>query len=159
MADRVPWRTAMVGASLMMTSCTSLPAPPHDLAINFSGRMSKFGYVAAIGFFTEGEMKSARWEFARMRSATMNWCRPDGRFVRRDIRWFDSTISTGQRCAMVIYTVQCPKPKRFSEKFAPPFSNSLEQDRFILANKPEMRPSEPSCGEKDRRLRNARPRD
>ncbi|HEY5723836.1 MAG TPA: hypothetical protein VIT45_16110 [Allosphingosinicella sp.] len=95
-------------------------------------------------------MNDPLWEFARAQNATMNWCNSEARLVRRDVRWFEATPVTGQRCAMAIYTVQCLEPKEWADTAKTPFANGLEADRAHMLGDPTFVPSEPGCGEKVR---------
>lgn len=141
--------------ALALTACVSVgPAkviapPPSKLYVNTFAKMSGFGRVTAISYFSEAEMSDAAWEFARIQQSIGNACAGYSQLVRRDVKWFPATEESGQACAMAVYTVECFAN---DETGAPaPFGpeSTLERDRQeALRQIPQSSP-EKACGDKD----------
>lgn len=123
--------TACVTTSAMRSSTAG--RPPDNLALNYKAMGSRLGYVVSLGYFTEAEMNDPRWEFARAKNATMNWCQSEVRLQRRDVRWVPAR-EAGRKCAIAIYTSRCLEPKSFEDPAEPGFADGLEHDRFFVAD-------------------------
>lgn len=128
--------------------------PPIYLSYGGSILTSSQGFVYSMAYFTEEQMNDARWEADRTRRAQWNYCKPKlAAMIRRDVRWFEPATSKAKRCAMVVYTMQCPTPKAYKDPSADAFAENRES---ILSQPPDKDPPEASCGEKNGFVRFAR---
>lgn len=145
---------AAIACALAQVQAQMVPAPvdppPEKMVINIEGRRSCLGYVVALSYFSEAEMQDPLWEFARAKTANMWWCQSEARLRRRDVRWVPANHGSGEQCAMVIYTSECPDPRDVADKTDPPYANRLEQDLETMMTQPVPGPSGPGCGQKDR---------
>lgn len=119
-------RSFLVGsiAVVALTSCTSVTSErrrsgrvvPEFVGDRWTGVKHDRGYVVRLEFFTRAEMKSSEWEFARAKSSAAWMCSGHEQLIYRDVRWFEPTPSSGQRCARVIYTIKCTPHEAFTSE-------------------------------------------
>lgn len=128
------------------------PAPPDHIAISILGTTSGRGrFIYRQGHFTEAQVRDPRWEVRRREKMNQIRMCPSYRIVRREIRWYEATPQSGERCAAIIYTGICasvldgPDPDLDARRIA-----ALRQD-------PDP-PIEAGCGEKDSARRSDPPR-
>jgi hypothetical protein len=111
--QRVLSRKTIVFASLtVLAGCVTNAVPPPDkLSINRDWSSSKFGFVYAAYYFTKPQIDDPRWERKRLQSMnTATICAGGTQVIRRDVRWFAATPTSGRACAAVVYTVKCDIP-------------------------------------------------
>lgn len=130
----------------LATSCTSLPAPPYNLAADWHAMTDQYGYVASIGYFTPAQMRDSSWEFARMQSAAGSLCTGFRYAVRRDVQWFKTRRGSGRRCARVVYSFRCTAEEDVGKAIP---ADALEATRAHIMAEPADGQLENDCGEKD----------
>jgi len=140
----------LLAATWALVSCRAVSPPPENMSINYSAESGRLGYVVGLSFFTKAQMKDPLWEFARLQRATMNWCQSESRYRRRDVRWVKTTGGGHQKCAIVVYTVECLVPRNVPDRVDPRFADHLEQSRTEMLSGSIANPPEPGCGRKDR---------
>jgi hypothetical protein len=102
---------AFAGPIVLAGCVTSAPPPPDNLSIDRHWSSSKFGFIYATYYYTEAQIDDPRWEKKRLESMeTATVCETGKRVVRRDVRWFAPTPTSGRKCAAVVYTIQCEIP-------------------------------------------------
>lgn len=117
--------------------------PPERVAVDRQWITSERGMIYEVGYFTEAQIASRAWEARRRELGGMvKRCESGKRIVRRDVRWFPATEVSGQRCAAVIYTIQCDAPTSAKE-------DNLARDRQSLLVGELAGEIEKGCGEKD----------
>lgn len=135
--------TAVILALVACTngSCaTHLPAPPSHLLPSIEYHGGRFGASAIrMAYFSAGEVSDRRWE-RRRRSEAVGYrqCPTGHRILRRDVRWYQPTLLSGQRCAAVVYTFQCTDQD-------PARADAIEQDRLYLLRMDEDPVAGPDC--------------
>lgn len=133
-------------AALALAACVTADRPepaPDRLAATRSWISSPRGYVFRIAYFTDAELQDPVWEQRRLTMMRqVRFCHAGERIGRRDVRWYESTTTSGQRCAAVVYTVQCS-----GRQHAP--GDRLSADRIGLLRADPEGPIESGCGEKD----------
>jgi len=144
--DRLAPIISICAAASLATSCTSLPAPPSNLAADWHAMTDEYGYVASIGYFTPAQMKDSNWEFARMQSAAGSLCTGYRYAARRDVQWFETRRGSGRRCARVVYTFRCTAAADIGKAIP---ADALEATRAHIMAEPVSGPLENDCGEKD----------
>ncbi len=149
----LPLMIACATAPLLVSAAPRLMDPPIYLSYGGQIVTSNRGFVYSMTHFTEEQMNDPRWENLRQERAQWNFCGPDKpRLLRRDVRWYDATPVSKQRCAMVVYTMECPKPKGFKERT----KDDLATDREAILTNPVKEELEKDCGEKNGYIRHAR---
>ena len=141
-----PSRCAKLAAAVLGAALTGSCAggPPAPMVSNRTWAPHHTGYVFRTGYYSRAELADPRWERGRrdMRQMT-RFCDPaTERVVRRDVRWYPATPTSGRRCAALVYTVQCQR--------ANPMVRRPAEDirRELLATEP-ARAIERDCGSKD----------
>ena len=118
-------------------------APPERLAANRIWTGNGRGYAFRIAYFTAAETADPRWEAARLEMMKQGrFCFSGERMLRRDIRWYEPTAASGQRCAALVYTMECT----VRNHIAP---DRLDADRIGFLRQDPEPPIEAGCGEKD----------
>jgi len=119
-------------------------APPGIMVADRTWHPNRTGYTFRAGYFSEAEVRDARWERGRleMMRAQGIICTPVGNVIRRDIRWYPATPLSGRRCAALVYTVSCGRENPMARHTADEVRSQL------LAVEPQ-RPIERDCGIKD----------
>ncbi|MET0249081.1 MAG: hypothetical protein ABW164_05065 [Sphingobium sp.] len=141
---------------LYLSSCAASPSdrsiapPPEYMAINYAAMSSRLGYVTSLGYFTEAEVDDPRWERSRRKRAGLKYCQSPARIERRDVRWVPAGDGSAQKCAVLVYTLRCFKPRDMIDDVDPPFADGLERDRHFMLTGPAGEPSGPGCGSKIR---------
>jgi hypothetical protein len=117
--------------------------PPDYIAVGIDATNGGRGFVYRQSYFSEAEVLDPRWEVRRRE--TMNRIRmcPTYRITRRDIRWYEPTPESGQRCAAIIYTAWCAGPGHGNPA-------RTEADRIAaLRQDVDAHPIGRRCGDKD----------
>jgi hypothetical protein len=138
-------RTLLLLTTGLMLGCVHVPAPPAMMVADRTWSPTRTGYTFRIGYFSEGEVRDARWERDRIRMMLEQGaqCSPSRRrIVRRDIRWYPATPLSGRRCAALVYTVSCGNEN-------PTAGRTAEDDRRALLAAEPQRPIAHDCGNKD----------
>ena len=154
---------------LGLTSCVSLKPedriatysgeilidPPENLSVGYHQLGMEDGYVVSLGYFTPAQVDDARWEFRRIRAAQGGHrdCSGLVQLFHREVQWFEVDLSSGPRCARVIYTARCMPDIGPDTPFPypdPPSLEAFEMGREDVRSQPfPQSPLGPDCGEKD----------
>lgn len=135
-------RTCLVLLACVISACSTTSQVPKHLALDRVWDTNREGYVFQVGFFTEAEVRSRKWETARLSSRkTARVCDAE-RVVSRDVVWLD-TAGNGSRCAKIVYAVACARPK-------PTWASSLAEARAKALQNLSVKPLASGCGAKDR---------
>lgn len=113
---------------------------PEDPALNYTQANAESGYVTRLSYFSRAEMRDKAWEKSRRYHAT-DHNRDGCSIIRRDVRWFPATRSSGEACASAVYSFACGKPT--AEEL-----RSIDQQRLDLLREEPDRPIEKQCGDK-----------
>ena len=148
MAPRLADPTAQLGVGEPLEQG---PPPPNHIAVEIHAVTGGAGFVYRQGYFTEAEVLDPRWEVRRREKMNQIRMCPSYRIVRRDIRWYEATPESGQRCAAIVYSGLCAG-RRGSGR------DERETDRITVLRQDADRPIPAACGTKDPALTPERPR-
>jgi len=129
------------------------PTPPDHIRVGIEAMTSGRGhFVYRQSYFTEAQVRDPRWEVRRREKMNQIRMCPSYRIIRREIRWYDATPLSGERCAAIIYIGLCNGARRGPDP-------DVETDRITLLRRDPDPPIEPGCGERESYRFDTRPPD
>ena len=132
------------------TSISSAAPPPERLALNWHMITDAHGHALSVGYFTEGQLHDAAWEFRRLQGPLRARCAGTAAITHRDVQWFAAGPGSTAMCARVTYTVHCVADTDHSSP-APP--DSLLATRAAVMARLPTEIIGADCGEKDVEVR------
>ncbi|WP_143074973.1 hypothetical protein [Sphingobium sp. AP50] len=131
--------------------------PPEYLAANYYRGPADIrkvvpdgkGMIIALSYFTEAQMRDARWEFSRVQMTDGFMCGTNVDIVRRDIRWYNPTPVSKVACAKVVYSLYCKPEAYWGTDYDHILPEAFDDDVAKVLAAPISSPIPENCGEKD----------